>query len=100
MGERRTIHRSLNTGRLGALLAGLAFLATMATAALTGDGHRSMRDCPPITARFDSADGGAIAVRVCALMPLPLVGEGLLVRYDLQIRIGWLTSVQPEPRTW
>ena len=94
MGERR-VYRSLNKRRIGALLASLSVLAA-GVGLLSRDGQPPQPDCPPITARVESVDGGVLAVRVCGVIPLPLVGAGLFVRYDLQIRVGWLNALSGE----
>jgi hypothetical protein len=68
------------------VLAGLAIILTTLGLGAAHDHRQQQVDCPLATARFDSTNGGALVVQMCAT--LPPIG-GVIIRYDLALRI-WI----------
>ena len=87
MWKRSIVIDSLNRRRVAAMVAAIGLIAA-AVGAATLAPNNANPGCLPISARFDSTDGGAFVLRVCGELPTPLGGLRFAVRYDLQLRIG------------
>ena len=85
MGEQRAILPSLNRRRLATLMAAVGIAAAGAAAILHGTEGNAQ--CPAFGARFDASDPGALVIRVCGMIPLPVGLPGSAITYDLQLRL-------------
>lgn len=84
--RRHNSHLLMSRRAARGVLAGLALTLTTLGVAITGDHRQQHVDCPLATARFDSTNGGALVIQMCAT--LPPIG-GVIIRYNLSLRI-WI----------
>jgi len=78
--------RSLNAKSLARRSRAIAVLIGIGAlvASLAGVGSTNT-DCAPLMLRYD-LEGGAVSLRVCALIPLP--PAEIVVRYDVDVRLS------------
>lgn len=78
----------VNRRRLFAFISAAAIAAAAAAGAvLHGVGGSRSAVCPGFSAQFDATDPGALVIRVCGMIQLPIALPDVALQYELQVRL-------------